>query len=61
MDQRTLSPNLFWSALIPSATHLSKYAAAACLFFGAAANILLVLFLRRYNRLHERALYYQRK
>lgn len=46
---------------IIAASHWSQYAAAATLFFGAVANILLALFLRRYNRLHERALYYARK
>lgn len=44
-----------------AATHWSQYAAAASLFCGAAANILLACFLRRYNRLHERALYYAKK
>lgn len=44
-----------------AASHWSQYTAAACLFLGAAANILLALYLRRYNRLHERALYYARK
>lgn len=44
-----------------SATHWSQYAASASLLCGAAANILLALFLRRYNRLHERALFYARK
>jgi len=46
---------------ILAATHWSQYASSASLFFGAVANILLAFFLRRYNRLHERALYYARK
>ena len=31
------------------------------LLSGSIANILLSIFLRRYNRLHERALYYAKK
>lgn len=46
---------------ILAATHWSQYLSGAALFLGAIANILIFCFLRRYNRLHERALYYARK
>lgn len=46
---------------IIAASHWSQYAACATLLFGAIGNILLTFYLRRYNRLHERALYYARK
>lgn len=43
------------------ASHPGQYFAAATLLCGAVANILMSLFLRRYNRSHERAVYYFRK
>lgn len=43
------------------ASHPGQYFAAACLLCGAMANILMSLYLRRYNRIHERAVYYFRK
>lgn len=52
-------PNAYYKLL--TATHWSQYLAFATLLSGAVANILLSLYLRRYNRLHERALYYTKK
>ena len=52
-------PNAYYKLL--TATHWSQYLAFATLLSGAVANILIALYLRRYNRLHERALYYARK
>ena len=52
-------PNAYYKLL--TATHWSQYLAFATLLSGAVANILLSLYLRRYNRLHERALYYAKK
>ena len=43
------------------ASHPGQYLAAASLLTGALANVLVSIYLRRYNRLHERALYYARK
>lgn len=44
-----------------AASHWSQYLSGAALLLGAVANILIFCFLRRYNRLHERALYYAKK
>lgn len=44
-----------------AASHWSQYVSSASLIFGAVGNILLAFYLRHYNRLHERALYYARK
>lgn len=52
-------PNAYYKLL--TATHWSQYLAFATLLSGAVANILIALYLRRYNRLHERALYYAKK
>jgi len=52
-------PNAYYKLL--TATHWSQYFAFATLLSGAVANILTALYLRRYNRLHERALYYAKK
>lgn len=43
------------------ASHPGQYFAAATLLCGAIANILMSLYLRYYNRTHERAVYYFRK
>lgn len=44
-----------------TASHLSQHLSGITLLLGAIANILISIYLRRYNRLHERALYYARK
>ena len=46
---------------ILSAAHWSQYFSGITLLCGAAANILISIYLHRYNRLHERALYYARR
>lgn len=52
-------PNAYYKLL--TAAHWSQYLAFVTLLSGSIANILLSIFLRRYNRLHERALYYAKK
>lgn len=52
-------PHAYYKLL--TASHWSQYLAFVTLLSGAIANILASLFLRRYNRLHERALYYAKK
>lgn len=44
-----------------TASHWSQYLSGITLILGAIANILISIYLRRYNRLHERGLYYARK
>lgn len=43
------------------ASHPGQYFSAATLLCGSIANILMSLYLRYYNRTHERAVYYFRK
>lgn len=52
-------PNAYYKLL--TVGHWSQYLSCATLLFGAVANGLIFFFLRRYNRLHERAIYYARK
>lgn len=52
-------PHAYYKLL--AATHLGQYFACLTLLCGAIANILISIYLRRYNRLHERAIYYAKK
>ena len=52
-------PNAYYKLL--TATHWGQYCAGLTLFFGAVANVLTARYLRRYNRLRERAIFFARK
>lgn len=52
-------PNAYYKLL--TATHWGQYFAGFTLFAGAAANVLTALYLRRYNHLRERAIFFARK